>query len=84
MLLYDPLRFPERWTGMDASPDLSRVTISGMVSDRRFEWRPDSVDSGTRISVHVEIPEREAARVGMQGKVIESSLRKLAEPAIQP
>jgi hypothetical protein len=59
-------------------------TISCMVSDLRFAWRLDPVDRGTRISVHVEIPEREAARVDMQRDVIESSLRKLAELATQP
>jgi hypothetical protein len=55
-----------------------------MVSDLRFEWRLDPVVRGTRISVHVEIPEREAARLDMQRDVIESSLRKLAELATQP
>ena len=68
---------------LTASPDQSRVTISCMVSDLRFEWRPGPVDRGTRISVHVEIPEREAARLDMQRDVIESSLRKLAELATQ-
>lgn len=104
MLLYDPLRFPEWWTGvestttqgsgeytmysagypdfpmpqtLDTSPGDSRVTISCMVSDLVFAWQLEVMDGGTKISVHVEIPEREAARLDAQREVIESSLRRL-------
>lgn len=105
MLLYDPLRFPEWWSGiqsttndgdgdytmyvegypefpmpqaLDASREDSRVTISCMVSDLVFQWRLAPTDDGTEISVHVEIPEREAARVAMQRELIGSALRNLA------
>jgi len=42
-----------------------RVTVSCMVSDLCFDWRLEALDgdAGTRIAVHVEIPEREAARL---------------------
>jgi uncharacterized protein YndB with AHSA1/START domain len=107
MLLYDPLRFPEWWSGiqtttndgdgggdytmyvegypefpmpqaLDASPEDNRVTISCMVSDLVFQWRLAPVEHGTEISVHVELPEREAARVAMQRELIGSALRNLA------
>jgi hypothetical protein len=105
MLLYDPLRFPEWWTGitsitsendrdytmyvdgypdfpmaqtLDASREDSSVTISCMVSELVFQWHLASIDGGTEISVHVDIPEREASRVAMQRGIIESSLRRLA------
>ena len=105
MLLYDPLRFPEWWSGiqsttndgdgdytmyvegypefpmpqaLDASREDSRVTISCMVSDLVFQWRLAPTADGTEISVHVEIPEREAARVAMQRELIGSALRNLA------
>jgi hypothetical protein len=48
-----------------------------MVSDLVFQWRLAPIDGGTEISVHVEIPEREAPRLAMQRDVIASSLRKL-------
>jgi hypothetical protein len=38
---------------------------------------PIWVDGGTKISVHVEIPESEAARLDMQRDIIASALRKL-------
>jgi uncharacterized protein YndB with AHSA1/START domain len=104
MVLYDPLRFPEWWTGiesttvggdgdytmyvngypdfpmpqaLDTSADDKSVKISCMVSDLVFQWHLEPVDGGTRISVHVDIPEREAARLDMQRDFIESSLRNL-------
>jgi hypothetical protein len=46
-----------------------------------FDWRLEPLDPGTRISVHVEIPEQEAARLATQRAVIASSLRRLAELA---
>jgi hypothetical protein len=109
MLLYDPVRFPEWWTGiasttprddgdytmfveghpdfpmpqvMDARPHDRRVTISCMVSDLVFRWHLEPAEGGgTTISVHVDIPEAEGARLEMQRKVIESSLRRLAKLA---
>jgi uncharacterized protein YndB with AHSA1/START domain len=108
MLLYDPLRFPEWWSGierttaggdgdytmfvegypdfpmpqeLDARKEDNRVTISCMVSDLVFEWRLDPVDGGTKVSVHVDIPDREAARLDMQRDVIATSLRRLGELA---
>jgi uncharacterized protein YndB with AHSA1/START domain len=109
MLLYDPVQFPEWWTGIastvpggdgdytmfvDGYPDFPmpqalnarsqdrRVTISCMVSDLVFQWQLQPTDDGgTEISVHVDIPESEAARLDMQRAVIESSLRRLGQLA---
>ncbi|MBB5160417.1 SRPBCC family protein [Mycobacterium sp. AZCC_0083] len=110
MLLYDPVRFPEWWTGIastvpdadgddytmfvDGYPEFPmpqalearaqdrRVIISCMVSDLVFQWHLEPADGGgTTISVHVDIPEAEAARLDMQREVIGSSLRKLGELA---
>jgi uncharacterized protein YndB with AHSA1/START domain len=109
MLLYDPVRFPDWWTGiastipgehgdytmfvegypdfpmpqaLDAHAHDRRVTISCMVSDLVFQWHLEPADGGgTTISVHVDIPEAEAARLDMQRQVIGSSLRNLAELA---
>jgi uncharacterized protein YndB with AHSA1/START domain len=63
-----------------SSEDEGRVTISCLVSDLVFEWRlePGEGDRGTRISVHVEIPEDEAHRLEGQREVISASLRQLA------
>jgi uncharacterized protein YndB with AHSA1/START domain len=111
-ILYDPMRFPDWWTGFasveagDANggrgdvtvypegyPDFPmpqvvrtdaadrRVVVSCMVSDLVFEWRLEPTDPGTRISVHVEIPEQEAARLATQRDVVSSSLRRLADVA---
>jgi uncharacterized protein YndB with AHSA1/START domain len=108
-ILYDPLRFPEWWSGMatvrpgDANggtaevtmwpegyPDFPmpqhvaataeqrRVVVSCTISDLVFEWRLEPVGPGTRIAVHVEIPEREAARLATQREIIGSALRRLA------
>jgi hypothetical protein len=90
MLLYDPTRFPEWWTdfpmpqALDARRDDNRVTISCIVSDLVFEWRLEPVESGTKISVHVDIPYREAERMGMQREIIGSALKRLGELAAQP
>jgi uncharacterized protein YndB with AHSA1/START domain len=59
--------------------DGKRVTISCLVSDLVFAWKLEPVDGGTRISVHVEIPEEEAARLDDQRAAIGASLRALAE-----
>jgi uncharacterized protein YndB with AHSA1/START domain len=58
-----------------------RVTISCLISDIVFEWRLEAVgehDDGTRIGVHVEIPEAEAHRLDGQRDVLSASLRALA------
>lgn len=108
-ILYNPMRFPEWWSGFgsvtegDANggtgdvtvwpegyPDFpmpqhiqtqsqdQRVVVSCTISDLVFEWRLQPVDPGTRISVHVEIPEKEAARLATQREIVATSLRRLA------
>jgi uncharacterized protein YndB with AHSA1/START domain len=63
---------------LETSRDDARVKISCLVSDLRFEWRLEELDGGTRISVEVEIPEEEAARLDTQQAAIAASLRNLA------
>jgi hypothetical protein len=60
-----------------------RVTISCLVSDLEFAWRLEPLpgDDGTRIAVHVEIPEPEAHRLDAQRDAISASLRALARLA---
>jgi uncharacterized protein YndB with AHSA1/START domain len=62
------------------------VTISCLVSDLVCEWRLESADDqpGTRIRVHVEIPEAEATRLDGQREVISRSLTALARLAEEP
>jgi uncharacterized protein YndB with AHSA1/START domain len=58
------------------------VTVSCLVSDLIFEWTLEPLnDERTRINVHVEIPESEAARLDAQKQVISTSLSTLAELA---
>lgn len=68
---------------LDTVREQQRVTVSCLVSDLRFEWglEPLGDGSGTRISVDVEIPEAEAARLDAQREAIRTSLAKLAELA---
>lgn len=66
---------------LDTRRDQQRVTVSCLVSDLRFEWRLEPADSGTRITVDVEIPEAEADRLETQREVISESMRRLAELA---
>lgn len=54
------------------------VTISCLTSDIVFEWRLEALQDGTRIAVHVEIPDREAHRLDGQRDVVSASLRSLA------
>jgi uncharacterized protein YndB with AHSA1/START domain len=61
-----------------ADSDGRRVTISCLVSDLVFEWRLEVLAPGTRIGVHVEIPEVEAHRLEAQRGVVSASLRSLA------
>ena len=56
-----------------------RVTISCQVSDLVFEWRlSERTGGGTRIAVHVDIPEAEAHRLDGQRAAIQDSLMRLA------
>jgi Polyketide cyclase / dehydrase and lipid transport len=66
---------------LDTARDRQRVTVSCLVSDLRFEWglEPLQNGSGTRISVDVEIPQAEAARLEAQREAIRASLANLAE-----
>jgi uncharacterized protein YndB with AHSA1/START domain len=63
-----------------SSRENRRVTISCLISELVFEWRLEPADApaGTRISVHVDIPEAEAQRLEAQRDVISSSLHRLA------
>ena len=60
--------------------DGHRVTISCLVSDVVFDWRLEPLDGdrGTGITVHAELPEREAHRLEGQRAAISASLRSLA------
>ena len=59
--------------------DGRRVTISCLVSHLVFEWRLEpTAGDGTRIGVHVEIPDAEAHRLETQRGVVSASLRSLA------
>jgi hypothetical protein len=59
----------------------SCVAISCLVSDLVFEWSLEPDGDGTRISVDVVIPEREAHRLERQREVIAASLLRLAQLA---
>jgi hypothetical protein len=61
--------------------DGRRVTVSCLVSDLVFAWKLEPDGDGTRIAVHVEIPEEEAARLDDQRAAIAASLRALADLA---
>jgi uncharacterized protein YndB with AHSA1/START domain len=61
-----------------AATDGRGLTISCLVSYLVFEWRLEPLDPGTRISVHVEIPDEEAKRLEDQRAGVSASLRSLA------
>jgi uncharacterized protein YndB with AHSA1/START domain len=62
-----------------ADQDGHRVTISCLVSDLEFAWRLEPLaGEGTRIAVHVEIPEAERHRLETQRDAVSASLRALA------
>jgi uncharacterized protein YndB with AHSA1/START domain len=61
-----------------AAADGRGLTISCLVSYLVFEWRLEPLDPGTRISVHVEIPDDEAKRLEDQRAGVSASLRSLA------
>jgi uncharacterized protein YndB with AHSA1/START domain len=58
--------------------DGHRVIISCLISALEFSWRLEPVPDGTRIGVHVEIPEEEAFRLDAQRDAVSASLRSLA------
>ena len=60
-----------------------RVVVSCLVSDLRFEWRLEPDAEGTRISVDVDIPEKEAHRLEGQRERIAASLARLGELAAE-
>jgi uncharacterized protein YndB with AHSA1/START domain len=66
---------------LDTAREQQRVTVSCLVSDLRFDWGLEPLDDGhgTRITVDVEIPESEAARLDSQRDAIRHSLANLAE-----
>lgn len=68
---------------LDTAREQHRVTVSCLVSDLRFEWGLEPLGDGdaTRITVDVEIPEAEAARLESQREAIRASLAKLADLA---
>ncbi len=67
---------------LDTQRDGRSVKVSCLVSDLVFEWVLEPLDGErTRINVHVEIPEAEAARLETQKEVIRASLSTLAEVA---
>ncbi|MHB8242353.1 MAG: SRPBCC family protein [Solirubrobacteraceae bacterium] len=67
---------------LDTAREQHRVTVSCLVSDLRFEWGLEPLAGDvTRITVDVEIPEAEAARLESQRETIRASLAKLAELA---
>jgi uncharacterized protein YndB with AHSA1/START domain len=66
---------------LDTERDSQRVTVSCLVSDLRFEWRLEPSGRGTRITVEVDIPDAEAARLASQREAISESVRRLAEVA---
>jgi uncharacterized protein YndB with AHSA1/START domain len=65
---------------LDTVREDQRVTVSCLVSDLRFEWGLEPLDGGarTRITVDVEIPEAEAARLEGQRETIRTSLANLS------
>jgi uncharacterized protein YndB with AHSA1/START domain len=70
--------FPMPQTIRSARAD-GRVTISCQVSDLVFEWRLSELpDGGTRIAVHVDVPDAEAHRLDGQRAAIRESLARLA------
>ncbi|MFI5894061.1 SRPBCC family protein [Actinoplanes sp. NPDC051513] len=66
---------------LGAEPADGRVTISCLVSDLIFQWRLRADGEATDIDVEVEVPEREAHRLGDQRRILERSLTTLAEMA---
>lgn len=71
---YPDFALPQR---VQSHAEDHRVVVSCTVSDLEFEWRLEPAGNGTRISVHVEIPDAEAGREATQRRVVTDSLRRL-------
>jgi uncharacterized protein YndB with AHSA1/START domain len=69
---------------LSTSHENGTVQISCLVSDLCFSWRLKPAGTGTEIFVHVEIPDREAARLEAQREIIGQSLARLAALAGGP
>ena len=60
------------------------AAASCLVSDLRFRWRLEPLPHDTtQISVHVDIPDKEAHRLDAQRDAISRSVRRLADLAGQ-
>ena len=69
---------------VDTSAEDRRIVISCLVSDLRFRWRLEPLPHDTtQISVHVDIPDKEAHRLDAQRDAISRSVRRLADLAGQ-
>ena len=57
-----------------------RVVVSCLITDLRFAWQLESLEAGTatRISVHVDVPTREAHLLDTEREIITASLHRLA------
>ena len=67
---------------MTTSQDDGTVQFSCQVSDMNIVWRlAPSAGGGTSINVDVEIPDKEAARLGKMQNEVGDSIRNLAELA---
>jgi hypothetical protein len=66
---------------LETSQENGSVKISCLVSHLCFDWHLRPSGTGTEISVHVEIPDREAARLDAQREIISQSLTRLADLA---
>jgi hypothetical protein len=67
---------------ISSSRDGERVTVSCALSDIVFDWRLERLaPGGTRIAVHVEVPDAYALELDSQKAVIGMSLRQLADIA---
>ena len=69
---------------VSSSRDDGQVTVSCALADIVFDWRLEQLEEGgTRIAVHVEVPDAYALDLEGQKAVIGMSLRQLADVAAQ-
>ncbi len=67
---------------VSSSRDQGRVTVSCSLADIVFEWSLEELpEGGTRIGVHVEVPDTYRLDLDGQRAVIGMSLRQLADVA---
>lgn len=66
---------------LETSQEGGTVKISCLVSDLCFDWRLQPSGTGTKISVHVQIPDHEAHRLDAQRDIISMSVLRLAQLA---